>query len=82
MAPIPTGGKIKKPFAMPKKTKKPFAMPFRDAAGKVGITVPSDMTLEDAVRLGMSIKIVPKDQPLAPGDYRYNYKKDMPNDRR
>lgn len=60
------------------KTKKPFAMPFRDQAGKVGITVPSNMTIEDAVRLGMDIKVVPKDAPREPNTYRYDYERDMP----
>jgi hypothetical protein len=60
----------------------PFAMPFRDATGKIGITVPSNMTLEDVVRLGMDIKMVPKDAPLGPDAYRYDYEKDMPNDKR
>jgi hypothetical protein len=57
-------------------------MPFRDATGKIGITVPSNMTLEDVVRLGMEIKMVPKDSPLGPDTYRYEYEKDMPPERR
>lgn len=61
-----------------RKTRKPFAMPFRDQSGKVGITVPSSMTMEDAVRLGIEFKMVPKDQPQGPGEYRYDYEKDMP----
>jgi hypothetical protein len=61
-----------------RKTKKPFAMPFRDEAGKVGITVPSTMTLEDAVRLDIEFKMVPKDAPREPNTYRYDYERDMP----
>jgi hypothetical protein len=63
-----------------KKKKKPFAMPFRDAAGNIGITLPSNMTIEDMVRLGIEFKLVPNDQPLPPSAYRYDYEKDMPKD--
>jgi hypothetical protein len=63
-----------------KRKQKPFAMPFRDAQGNIGITLPSDMTIEDMVRLGLEPKMVPKDEPQPPGAYRYNYEKDMPND--
>jgi hypothetical protein len=62
------------------KRKRVFAMPFRDAAGKVGVVVPSNMTIEDAVRLGMDIKMVPQDAPLPPNTYRYDYERDMPKD--
>lgn len=65
-----------------KRKPRPFAMPFRDAAGKIGITVPSNMTMEDIVRLGMEVKMVPKDEPLPPNAYRYDYEKDMPHDKR
>lgn len=61
-----------------RKIKKTFAMPFRDATGKIGITVPSSMTIEDMVRLGIEPKMVPKDQPLPPDAYRYDYERDHP----
>jgi hypothetical protein len=53
-------------------------MPFR----KIGIALPSNATLEDLVRLGIEPKMVPKDQPLGPDTYRYEYEKDMPPERR
>jgi hypothetical protein len=65
---------------MSKRKQKPFAMPLRDAAGNVVLTVPSDMTIEDMVRLGIEPKMVPRDQPQGPDTLRYDYK-DMPNDK-
>ena len=62
--------------------RRPFAMPFRDAAGQVGVTVPSDMTIEEAVMLGMEIKMVPKDEPLGPHTYRYDFERDMPESKK
>jgi hypothetical protein len=57
-------------------------MPFRDSTGKIGVTVPSGMTIEDAVRLGIEIKMVPKDRPWRSDTYRYDYERDMPPERR
>lgn len=65
-----------------KQKKRQFAMPLRDAAGNIVLTVPSDMSIEDMVRLGLEPKMVPKNQPQGPDTLRYDYEKDMPNDRR
>lgn len=57
-------------------------MPFRDAQGKIGITIPSNATIEDLVRLGIEPKMVPRDQPIGPDTYRYDYERDMPQKRK
>lgn len=61
-----------------KKRKQIFAVPFRNAAGKIGLIVPSDMTIEDAVRLGIEIKIVPKEKPMESNEYRHDCERDRP----
>lgn len=43
---------------------------FRDNEGNLKLIVPSNMTLEDMVACGLSVNIVPKDQPQKDGQLR------------
>lgn len=61
-----------------KKKQRVWGAKFRDASGKVGVVLPSTMTLEDCVRLGMTPRMVPKNAPREPGTLVFDPEKDMP----
>lgn len=65
-------------MAKRKQKSKPYAITFYSEGDTPDLTVPSNMTVADAVRLGFEFKLVPKDAPMEPNTYRHHYKQDTP----
>lgn len=63
-----------------RKKKKVWPVKFRDSTGKVGIALPSNMTLRQCVELGIIPQMVPKGAPSPPGSLVFDPEKDMPPD--
>jgi hypothetical protein len=60
-----------------RKKKKVWPVKFRDNTGKVGLTIPSNMTLRQCVELGIFPQMVPKGTS-PPGALVFDPEKDMP----
>lgn len=48
----------------------PVPIEFVDNTGKTGMTLPSNLTLEQAVIMGLEIRLVPNDAPHPKGVLR------------
>jgi Zn ribbon nucleic-acid-binding protein len=46
------------------------ALPFKDVNGKIQLVLPNSMTIEELVKCGIHVQIVPKDQPQQPHQLR------------